>query len=79
MTVPPSAQTPPNTHVSAFDAGFPGMLPRLYSSSIGAAVNAALALQCTIENYSTFDRKHYFYADQPMGYQITQKRSTSPG
>lgn len=55
------------------------MLPRLHSSSIGAAVNAALALQCRIENYSTFDRKHYFYADQPMGYQITQKRSTSPG
>lgn len=73
----PSSSALPNTHVAPFDAGYPGTLPRLQNSAVAAALRAALALQCTIVPRSYFDRKHYFYADQPMGYQITQKRSTS--
>ena len=73
----PTSHALPNTHVTPFDAGYPGTLPRLQESAVTAALNAALALQCTIVSHSLFDRKHYFYADQPLGFQITQKRSTS--
>ncbi|WFC95931.1 hypothetical protein MBRA1_002586 [Malassezia brasiliensis] len=72
----PSSGTLPNTHVAPFDAGYPGTLPRLQNSAVAAALRAALALQCTIVPRSYFDRKHYFYADQPMGFQITQKRGS---
>ncbi|KAJ3614403.1 hypothetical protein NHX12_017977 [Muraenolepis orangiensis] len=65
---------PPNSLVSFFDASLPGTLPVLNRRCVEAAVMTALALNCTINKKSFFDRKHYFYADLPAGYQITQQR-----
>ncbi|KAM3864790.1 glutamyl-tRNA(Gln) amidotransferase subunit B, mitochondrial [Diretmus argenteus] len=65
---------PPNSLVSFFDASLPGTLPVLNRQCVEAAVVTALALNCTINSKSLFDRKHYFYADLPAGYQITQQR-----
>lgn len=62
----------PNTRFSAFDAAFPGTLPKVNPKCVLLGLRAALALNCTIENRSSFDRKHYFYSDLPSGYQITQ-------
>ncbi|RUS85994.1 hypothetical protein EGW08_006264 [Elysia chlorotica] len=64
----------PNTQVSLFDAAFPGTLPVLNQKCVQAAVRTAKALGCHINRVSKFDRKHYFYADMPAGYQITQQR-----
>ncbi|KAG6910812.1 hypothetical protein DXG01_007701 [Tephrocybe rancida] len=63
----------PNTHVSLFDAAFPGTLPNLNHKCVDLALRAAAALQCDIQTHSSFDRKHYFYSDLPSGYQITQQ------
>ncbi|CAM4494315.1 unnamed protein product [Leuciscus chuanchicus] len=65
---------PPNSLVSYFDASLPGTLPVLNRRCVEAAVLTGLALNCTINRKSLFDRKHYFYADMPAGYQITQQR-----
>uniref|UniRef100_A0A803VA93 Glutamyl-tRNA(Gln) amidotransferase subunit B, mitochondrial n=1 Tax=Ficedula albicollis TaxID=59894 RepID=A0A803VA93_FICAL len=65
---------PPNSLVSFFDASLPGTLPVLNRRCVEAAVMTALALNCRINKKSLFDRKHYFYADLPAGYQITQQR-----
>uniref|UniRef100_A0A3B5Q331 Cytochrome c oxidase assembly factor PET112 homolog n=1 Tax=Xiphophorus maculatus TaxID=8083 RepID=A0A3B5Q331_XIPMA len=65
---------PPNSSVSFFDASLPGTLPVLNRRCVEAAVMTGLALNCTINKKSVFDRKHYFYADLPAGYQITQQR-----
>ncbi|KAF9071746.1 Glutamyl-tRNA amidotransferase B subunit [Rhodocollybia butyracea] len=65
----------PNTQYNAFDAAFPGTLPRLNRKCLDLALRAALALNCSIKTRSSFDRKHYFYSDQPAGYQITQHYS----
>uniref|UniRef100_A0A8D2ZQC8 Glutamyl-tRNA(Gln) amidotransferase subunit B, mitochondrial n=2 Tax=Scophthalmus maximus TaxID=52904 RepID=A0A8D2ZQC8_SCOMX len=65
---------PPNSLVSFFDGSLPGTLPVLNRRCVEAAVMTALALNCTINRKSLFDRKHYFYADLPAGYQITQQR-----
>jgi aspartyl-tRNA(Asn)/glutamyl-tRNA(Gln) amidotransferase subunit B len=62
----------PNSHVSLFDVAFPGSQPRFQKETLIPALRGALALNCTIQRKSSFDRKHYFYQDQPAGYQITQ-------
>ncbi|NRA73679.1 MAG: Asp-tRNA(Asn)/Glu-tRNA(Gln) amidotransferase subunit GatB [Rickettsiales bacterium] len=62
----------PNSQVSLVDAAFPGMLPVLNEFCIEQAVKTGLALNGEINKVSVFDRKHYFYADLPQGYQISQ-------
>ncbi|MBS1051295.1 Asp-tRNA(Asn)/Glu-tRNA(Gln) amidotransferase subunit GatB [Gluconobacter japonicus] len=62
----------PNTHVSLIDAGFPGMLPVLNRECVAQAVRTGLGLNAQINLFSRFDRKNYFYADLPTGYQISQ-------
>lgn len=65
----------PNTQVSTISLGHPGVLPRLNRAQVESAVRLGLALGCDINTYTTFDRKNYFYADLPKGYQITQDRA----
>ncbi|KAF8250343.1 Glutamyl-tRNA amidotransferase B subunit [Wilcoxina mikolae CBS 423.85] len=67
-----STTAPPNSHISLIDAALPGTQPTLNPTILLPALRAALALQCTPSRLSRFDRKHYFYWDQPAGYQITQ-------
>ncbi len=62
----------PNSCVSPVDYALPGMLPRLNKGAVYLAVRAGHAMNCAINAYSRFDRKHYFYPDSPKGYQITQ-------
>ncbi len=62
----------PNAHVSFIDAGFPGMLPVINRECIAQAVRTGLGLNAEINLVSRFDRKNYFYADLPSGYQISQ-------
>lgn len=61
-----------NTNFNPFDAAFPGTLPRINPKCVLLALRASLALNCRVRERSTFDRKHYFYSDLPVGYQITQ-------
>lgn len=63
-----------NNNVSLFDCSIPGTLPVLNKRCVEAGILTALALNCKVNPISTFDRKHYFYADLPAGYQITQQR-----
>ncbi|MBB3174438.1 aspartyl-tRNA(Asn)/glutamyl-tRNA(Gln) amidotransferase subunit B [Endobacter medicaginis] len=62
----------PNTQVSFVDAGFPGMLPVINEYCVAQAVRTGLGLEAQINLVSRFDRKNYFYADLPNGYQISQ-------
>ena len=62
----------PNSCVSPVDYALPGMLPRLNGEAIKLAIRAGRAMNCEINAFSRFDRKHYFYPDSPKGYQITQ-------
>ncbi|GAA5946462.1 hypothetical protein JCM3765_000254 [Sporobolomyces pararoseus] len=62
-----------NSHVALLDASLPGALPVLQPNPVRLALLACLAFESDINLNSSFDRKHYFYPDQPMGYQITQK------
>jgi len=62
----------PNTQVSLVDAAMPGMLPVPNRECIRQAVRTGLALEAKINRWSRFDRKNYFYADLPQGYQISQ-------
>lgn len=62
----------PNTQVSLVDAAFPGMLPVLNAVCIEQAVRTGLGLNAQINLTSVFERKNYFYADLPAGYQISQ-------
>jgi len=66
------SHAPPNTHTDAWSSGQPGVLPVLNEHAVALAVRAGLATGCRIEPLSIFERKHYFYADLPRGYQITQ-------
>ena len=61
-----------NTHVSLVDAAMPGMLPVLNKHTVYQAVKTGLGLNAKINNVSVFERKNYFYADLPQGYQISQ-------
>ncbi|MFT7158120.1 MAG: aspartyl-tRNA(Asn)/glutamyl-tRNA(Gln) amidotransferase subunit B [Parvicella sp.] len=65
----------PNTNVSPISLGHPGTLPRLNSKVIENAVKLGIACQCDITREMHFDRKNYFYADLPKGYQITQDKT----
>ncbi|WP_374599035.1 Asp-tRNA(Asn)/Glu-tRNA(Gln) amidotransferase subunit GatB [Sphingosinicella sp.] len=62
----------PNTQVSLVDAAMPGMLPVINGECVKQAVRTGLALDAKINTWSRFDRKNYFYADLPQGYQISQ-------
>src|SRR6476620_10475541 len=62
----------PNTHVSLVDAAMPGMLPVINEFCVEQAVRTGLGLNAQINLFSVFDRKNYFYADLPSGYQISQ-------
>lgn len=62
----------PNTQVSLVDAAFPGMLPVINRECVAQAVRTGLGLNARINLESRFDRKNYFYADLPQGYQISQ-------
>ena len=62
----------PNSQVSFVDAAMPGMLPVINKYCVEQAVKTGLGLKATINNFSKFDRKNYFYADLPQGYQISQ-------
>jgi aspartyl-tRNA(Asn)/glutamyl-tRNA(Gln) amidotransferase subunit B len=62
----------PNTQVSLVDAAMPGMLPVPNKECIRQAVRTGLAIDAKINRWSRFDRKNYFYADLPQGYQISQ-------
>jgi aspartyl-tRNA(Asn)/glutamyl-tRNA(Gln) amidotransferase subunit B len=62
----------PNEHISAVSLALPGALPKLNKEVVAKAVRMGLALNCTINQINYFDRKNYFYADLPKGYQITQ-------
>ncbi|MBL61426.1 MAG: Asp-tRNA(Asn)/Glu-tRNA(Gln) amidotransferase GatCAB subunit B [Candidatus Pelagibacter sp.] len=62
----------PNSQVSLVDAAMPGMLPVINKFCIEQAVKTGLGLNAQINSFSKFDRKNYFYADLPQGYQISQ-------
>lgn len=62
----------PNSQVTYVDAGMPGMLPILNKFCVEQAIRTGLGLNATINKVSRFDRKNYFYADLPAGYQISQ-------
>ncbi len=63
---------PPNRNVDSVVLGFPGVLPVLNKKAVELAMRVGFALNCEVHQRSRFDRKHYFYADLPKGYQITQ-------
>jgi aspartyl-tRNA(Asn)/glutamyl-tRNA(Gln) amidotransferase subunit B len=64
----------PNTHISAISLAHPGTLPRVNKTQIEYATRLGLAMDSSINLRNAFDRKNYFYADLPKGYQITQDR-----
>lgn len=63
----------PNTHVAPLDMGFPGTMPVVNKAAVINAIRVANALHMEIDHTLYFDRKNYFYADLPKGYQITQQ------
>lgn len=62
----------PNTNVNPIDLGYPGTLPVLNEEVVNYAMKAAMALNCEIATDTKFDRKNYFYPDNPSAYQISQ-------
>ena len=69
----------PNTQVSLVDSGFPGMLPVINQFCIEQSIKTGLGLKAKINLNSVFDRKNYFYADLPQGYQISQYKNPIVG
>ena len=69
----------PNTQVSLVDAAMPGMLPVINERCVEQAVRTGLGLNAQINRRSVFDRKNYFYADLPAGYQISQYKDPIVG
>ncbi|MDC0473156.1 Asp-tRNA(Asn)/Glu-tRNA(Gln) amidotransferase subunit GatB [Pelagibacteraceae bacterium] len=69
----------PNTQVSLIDSAFPGMLPVINEYCVQQAIKTGLGLKAKINTYSVFDRKNYFYADLPQGYQISQFKNPIVG
>jgi len=66
------ADAPPNTHVCPVCLGMPGVLPTINQQAVEYTIMTALALHCTIPEYTKFDRKNYPYPDLMKGYQISQ-------
>ncbi|MFC2949516.1 Asp-tRNA(Asn)/Glu-tRNA(Gln) amidotransferase subunit GatB [Virgibacillus sediminis] len=64
--------TEPNTNINPIDLGYPGVLPVLNEEAVNFAMKAAMALNCDIATNTKFDRKNYFYPDNPKAYQISQ-------
>lgn len=64
-----------NTCTNVIDLGYPGVLPRVNKEAIHLGLRAALVLNCHINKHMHFDRKNYFYPDNPKNYQITQNRT----
>jgi len=62
----------PNTNVNLVDCGLPGVLPSINKEAFYKAIRLGMAINAQINQTSIFDRKNYFYADLPKGYQITQ-------
>jgi len=62
----------PNSNVSVIDMGMPGILPVVNKQAVRNSIKMALAMNCEVPEYLTFERKNYFYPDLPKGYQITQ-------
>lgn len=62
----------PNTHLGPISVGHPGTLPFFNKKALELAIKMGLATNCQIQEFNEFSRKHYFYADLPKGYQITQ-------
>jgi aspartyl-tRNA(Asn)/glutamyl-tRNA(Gln) amidotransferase subunit B len=69
----------PNTQVSLVDSAFPGMLPVINQFCIEQSLKTGLGLKAKINLNSVFDRKNYFYADLPQGYQISQYKNPIVG
>ncbi len=69
----------PNTQVSLVDAAFPGMLPVINEYCVKQAIKTGIGLKAKINKRSVFDRKNYFYADLPQGYQISQFKNPIVG
>ena len=69
----------PNSQVSLVDAAMPGMLPVINKTCVEQAVKTGIGLGAEINLYSVFDRKNYFYADLPQGYQISQYKDPIVG
>ena len=69
----------PNTQVSLVDAAFPGMLPVINEFCVKQAIKTGIGLNAKIYKRSIFDRKNYFYADLPQGYQISQFKNPIVG
>ena len=70
---PVSYGTDPNTNANVIDFGFPGTLPTVNKNAYRLGIMTALALNAKITQDTHFDRKNYFYPDNPKAYQITQK------